>query len=105
MTDVKLLLYTIILEAIWLCANKWAQNAINKMCLQNLYLIYKNEQDVSLNNLERLIYHKTQTINLKKIDFLVSGFTYINISRPCHVQFVAWSINSIVFLHIFSKCF
>ena len=36
------------------------KNIINKMCWQNMYLIYMYKQDLALNNLQQLICHKTQ---------------------------------------------
>ena len=39
------------------------------MCLQIIYLIYMYEEDLTLNNLQWLIYHKTQPILIWKIFF------------------------------------
>ena len=36
------------------------KNVTNKMCLQIIYLIYMNKEDLALNNLQWLICHKTQ---------------------------------------------
>ena len=36
------------------------KNVINKMCLQIIYLVYMYKQNLALNNLQGLIYHKTQ---------------------------------------------
>ena len=36
------------------------ENFIYKMCLQIIYLIYMYKEDLSLNNLQGLICHKTQ---------------------------------------------
>ena len=35
------------------------------MCLEIIYLIYMYEQDLTLNNLQLLIYHKTQVNQTK----------------------------------------
>ena len=36
------------------------QNVIYKMCLEIIYLIYMYENDLALNNLQRLRCHKTK---------------------------------------------
>ena len=36
------------------------QNVIYKICLEIIYLIYMYKKDLALNNLQWLIYHKTQ---------------------------------------------
>ena len=36
------------------------KNVINKMCLEIIFLIYKYEKDLALNNLHQLICHKTK---------------------------------------------
>ena len=39
-------------------------NAINKICLQDIYLEYMHQEDLALNNLQWLICHKTQPTKL-----------------------------------------
>ena len=40
------------------------KNIIFKMCLEIIYLIYMYKEDLALNNLQWLIYHKTQPIQI-----------------------------------------
>ena len=69
--------YITIFETIYLCAEKISgsfKNIVYKMCLQIIYLIYVYKENLALNNLQWLIYHKTNP----------TKYEYTCLNRICH---------------------
>ena len=60
------------------------KNVINKICLEIIYLIYMYKKDLALNNLQRLICHKTKPNKIFSIIIVFIKIIFFHTHHDCY---------------------